>query len=134
MPKLTKHDKKNIRFLVLDDEEPILEILSSLMNRFHYKGDFFSNPAAALKAVHENQGRYQLVLADIRMPDMNGLEFANELRKVNPEVPIIFMTGYVDDEIKDKVLSMEKVVFLEKPFHLEKTFKEVIPKLLALDK
>ena len=120
-----------IRIAVVDDERLLLQVFSSLMRQFNYQADFFSNPMKALDTITGNPGRYQLVISDIRMPELDGIAFAKKIRDVLPDLPIIFMTGDVSDQVRSEALSLNRVTFLEKPFPLEETLKDVIPKFLG---
>ena len=120
------------RIAVVDDEKMLLQVFSSLLRQYHYQADFFSNPMNALEAIINDPGRYALVVTDIRMPQLDGIAFVKKIRFVLPKMPIIFMTGDLSDELKTEALKLGNVVFLEKPFPLEATLKETIPKLLGI--
>jgi CheY-like chemotaxis protein len=122
---------KTIRIAVIDDEKMLLNVFSSLMRQFHYHADFFSNPLKAIDAILGEPGRYSLVITDIRMPEMDGIAFAKKIRFVLPSMPIMFMTGEVTDEVRAQALALGNVEFLEKPFPLEATLRDVIPKFLG---
>ncbi len=124
-------ESPRVRIAVVDDEKLLLQVFSSLMRQYHYHGDFFSNPLKALDAIVGNPGRYSLVISDIRMPELDGIAFAKKVRLVMPELPIMFMTGDVSDQVRRAALELGNVAFLEKPFPLEATLKEAIPKFLA---
>lgn len=117
--------------LVVDDEKAVLEAFSSLMRRFNYASEFYADSPRALEALALNPARYGLVITDMRMPEVDGLTFLKTVRSLRPDLGVIFMTGYVSDDLKDEVLRFGKVVFLEKPFQLETLFKETIPGLLS---
>ncbi len=119
-----------LRIAVVDDEKMLLNVFSSLMRQFHYHADFFSNPVKALESILASPGRYGLVISDIRMPEMDGITFAKKIRYVLPDMPIMFMTGEVTDEVRAEATSLGNVEFLEKPFPLEATLRESIPKFL----
>lgn len=121
-----------VRIAVVDDEKMLLSVFSSLMRQFHYQADFFSNPTKALEQIISNPGRYRLVISDIKMPEMDGITFAKKIRIVLPNMPVLFMTGHVTDELREEAMALGNVEFLEKPFPLEATLKEVIPKFLGL--
>jgi len=123
-------EKTEIRIAVVDDENLLLTAFSSLMRQYGYKADFFSDPVAALESILGNPGRYHLVIADIKMPQMDGVTFVKKLRFVLPNLPIIFMTGYGNEDLRQQSMALGKIVYLEKPFPLEATLKEAIPKLL----
>ncbi len=120
------------RIAVVDDERLLLQVFASLMRQYHYHADFFSNPLKAIDAIIGEPARYNLVISDIRMPEMDGLTFAKKIRFVLPKMPIMFMTGDISGGFRDEAMKLGNVAFLEKPFPLETTLKEVIPKFLGL--
>ena len=117
---------------VVDDERLLLQVFSSLMRQYRYEADFFSSPVKAITVILAEPGRYNLVMSDIRMPEMDGITFAKRLRAFLPNMPILLMTGDVSAELESEALALGNVEFLEKPFPLEITLKEVIPKFLGL--
>ena len=120
-----------IRIAVVDDDRMLLEVFSSLMKRSpNYHTHFFSTADKAYETITEKKGHYHLVISDIRMPGMNGIEFAKKVRAAELNLPIILMTGDVTDEARSEALSIGRVIFLEKPFPLESTLNEFIPKFL----
>ncbi len=128
---MAKKDSAKTRIAVIDDEEILLQTFSSLMRQFGYAADFFPDPLKALDTIITNPGRYNLIIADIKMPGMDGITFVRRIRGVFPQVPIIFMTGGVPEEIRQEALGLGNVMYLEKPFPLEATLKDAIPKLLG---
>ena len=125
-------DPIRIRIAVVDDEKLLLQVFSSLMRQYRYHADFFSNPLKAMDAIVANPARYQLVMVDIRMPQMDGITFAKKIRYVLPNLPVMFMTAFVSEEVREQAAALGNVAFLEKPFPLEVTLKEVIPKFLGI--
>jgi len=127
-------ETKLIRIAVVDDEKMLLSVFSSLMRQFGYHADFFSNPHKALDTILADPRRYQLVISDIMMPQLDGITFAKKVRFVLPDMPILFMTAHASAALEEEALKLGNVVFLEKPFPLEHTLKEVIPKFLSEQK
>jgi DNA-binding NtrC family response regulator len=119
------------RILVVDDERALLEAFASLMRRFRYEAEFFSDPARAVEAIALDPAAWGLVITDMRMPGLDGLAFVKAVRSLVPGLPVVFMTGFATDELKAAANRLGKVVFLEKPFEFEKVFKETIPGLLG---
>ncbi|OGW86574.1 MAG: hypothetical protein A3C35_08460 [Omnitrophica bacterium RIFCSPHIGHO2_02_FULL_46_11] len=128
-----KESSKRPLILILDDEKEILEAFSYLMKELNCDTEFCPTPEEAIEVIRKEPDHYSLIVTDIKMPTMNGIEFAEKVRELNSEVPIIFMTGYPSDEVKRQTLRFKKVVYLEKPFHLVPTFGELIPKLLGTE-
>ena len=129
---MAAEEKVRVRIAVIDDEKMLLHVFSSLMRQYHYHSDFFSSPVKALDTIIGNPGRYQLVITDIRMPEMDGIAFGKKIRDTLPNLPIMFMTGDLTDDLKEACEALGNIAFLEKPFPLEATLKEAIPKFLGL--
>ena len=83
-----------IRIAIVDDDHMLLGVFSSLMKRSNFHTHFFLDAVKALEKISEIKGHYNLVISDIRMPNMDGLEFARKIRSIEPNLPIILMTGY----------------------------------------
>jgi CheY-like chemotaxis protein len=77
--------------LIVDDDELMRDMLVQLMQRHGYTATSASNGAEALN--HLAQGTYSLIITDIVMPDMEGLEFIMQLKKSHPALPIIAISG-----------------------------------------
>ena len=119
-----------IRIAVVDDDKTLLSVFSSMMKSAGYHTHFFSRPANALDEIKAVKGHYHLVITDLRMPDMDGIAFAKQIRQSEPHLPIILMSGDIPDEVREEAARVGYVTFLEKPFPVESTLKELIPRLL----
>lgn len=126
-------DIRKPRIAVVDDEKLLILVLSSIMRQYNYEADFYSSPVKALDTITQDAGRYQLVISDIRMPEMDGITFARKVRALAPSVPIVFMTGAVSPQLRQEVNGLGNVVVLEKPFPLETTLREVIQQFVGSD-
>ena len=122
-------DNKKYSIAIIDDETEILNVLSRYLSRnTSFSVSTYSNPVSALSSM-ENK-KYDLVLLDIMMPQMNGLEVLEKLKSKNKEQKVIMMTAY---STLDKVLKSHKegaTNFVMKPFDslqlLEKKIIEVL--------
>ena len=129
---MTKEPEKT-RIMVLDDDKSILTAFACLMPSLSdgYQVEYRLQPQAALDEIAKEPAKFQLIMTDIRMPGMDGMEFARKVRGVAPEIPIIFMTAYTSEDFQKNAVKFKRVVYLEKPFHLETILKETIPALLS---
>lgn len=113
-----KTRKKTIEsILVIDDEPGISEYISTFLAKAGYQVSSLNNPREALDQVQLLKP--SLVLLDIVMPDINGLEILKGIRKVSPETCVIIMTGIKDDSICRESLELGACDYLVKPFSLD---------------
>jgi CheY-like chemotaxis protein len=84
----------NQKIMVVDDELATLAMTSEYLKKWEYQTDIFTDPIEALMHFEKNSAHYHVVLTDIRMPDMGGLELARKMLRVKPDVKIILMTAF----------------------------------------
>ena len=123
---------KKYSIVIIDDEVEILDMLSRFLNRNpNFTVQTFSNPVSALSSINNNT-KYDLVLLDIMMPQMNGLDVLEKLKEINSDQKVIMMTAY---STLDKVLKSHKIGatnYVMKPFSsLDSLEKKVIEVLEA---
>jgi len=118
------HASKPIKVAVVDDEQDILDMIEKFLKRSGgFQVDAFSNPLNALSRIDKS---YDIVLLDIMMPQMNGLDVLKELHEKMPELKIIMMTAY---STLDKVLKSHRegaTHYVMKPFFSMKALEEKI--------
>ena len=127
---MTAQEAQNIRVAVVDDEQPFLDLLSALMPRFNYTGNFFSSPVKAYDVIAANSKLFDLIMLDVKMPEMDGITFAKKIRSHVGDLPILFMTAYASEEVQKDVIRLKRVAFVEKPFSLEPVLRDSIPSFL----
>jgi len=103
------------RVLILDDEQDILNILERFFNRRALIDvETITNPHQALNRI--SSGEIDLLLTDIMMPDMNGIEVLKSVKSSNPSVKVLMMTAF---STLDKIVECEKLGasdYVTKPF------------------
>jgi len=106
--------EESIKILIVDDQINTCKSLQAILKKSGYPSDYTLNPAEALKRVQE--GHYDIVISDIRMPGMDGMQLLEELKKAQPSLVVIMITGYAT--IKSAVESIQKGAYdyLPKPF------------------
>jgi DNA-binding NtrC family response regulator len=102
--------------VIVDDEEMVLTSLSSFLKlETEYEVKVFTSPKEALKYIEQND--IELVVSDYLMPEMDGISFLTEVRKLRPEVPRIILTGYADKENAIKAINdVGLFQYIEKPW------------------
>ena len=116
------------KIMLVDDEEDILFTYQLFLSEGGYDVDVFSNPADALKQVALDQTAYQLVITDIRMSSINGLQLYHGIRAVNPNIRIIFLSALdAAEELVSILPGLSRQSVLKKPVN-----KEMLTKAVAL--
>jgi len=80
--------------LFIDDEKASVTMMTIMLNKLGFTIRAVNSPLQALELFRGNPGDYDLVITDLSMPEMTGLQLATELRKISPDLPVILMTGY----------------------------------------
>jgi CheY-like chemotaxis protein len=106
----------NETVLLVEDEEPVREVTARLLRRAGYTVIEAGDGHNALRAFTEHKRVIDIVVTDMMMPGMGGRELARTVRGSSPEMPLVFMSGYTDDEELRKSLLDSRSVFIEKPF------------------
>lgn len=114
--------------LLVEDEPSLLTLTARMLRRLGYQVVAHHTPAEALHYARREKGRIDLLLTDIVMPGISGKELAEMVLALHPEVKILYMTGYTDDE---SFSTSEGENVLHKPFnskllaaHIAKVFQE----------
>jgi len=102
-----------MQILVVDDEVSIVKMLTNVLTKNNHVVISTSDPKEAVKHAHVD-----LALLDVIMPEISGIEVLSQLRSINPELRVIFMSGH----LFDKVIP-EGIPLLRKPFVLKDLFK-----------
>ena len=123
-----KAGKLKAKVLVTDDEKILLELLGDILKA---AGSEVIAVNDSLKAaeVYQNTPGIDLVMLDVIMPGKSGVDVYNELKKINPDVKVVFMSGYTRDaQINELVEKNENIEFINKPY----AAADVVEKLAML--
>ena len=109
-----------MKILIVDDESFIRQGLKNNINWNHYGIHEVLDTDDGEKAV-DMALKYSpdIILTDVRMPRLNGIEFCNKVREFLPEVPIIIMSGYSDKEYLKAAIHLKAISYVEKPIDLK---------------
>jgi DNA-binding NtrC family response regulator len=109
------------RIMVVDDESDLLFMVERYLKAWNFEVNGFNDPIEALGFFQKNPSFFSLVLTDIRMPHMTGLELAQHILQIKPDMKIMLMTAFQVDSLELKtILPIVKYEdILEKPFRLK---------------
>ena len=106
------------KIIMVDDELQVLDMGGSILIGLGYKVTSFNEPKAALAFLRQEK-ELDLVITDLTMPVMNGIELATACKTLHPDVPIILWTGYKDDIASESLKKNLINKILQKPFNIE---------------
>ncbi|GAB4338458.1 MAG: sigma-54 dependent transcriptional regulator [Calditrichia bacterium] len=110
--------------LVVDDEKEMLESYERILKRAGYDVSTQTSPLSALELVKNSNG-FNLIICDLKMPEMDGMEFLNVVKREFPYLPVIMVTGYGSLEVGVEAVKSGAFDFIEKPFSSSKLLNAV---------
>jgi CheY-like chemotaxis protein len=114
------------KILLVEDEQDLSVVFNMVLEDGGYEVDCFTDPLLALK--NFESGFYDLVILDIKMPEMDGFELHMKLKKIDNAVKICFLTAsemYYEEFRKEEFCGLDKDLFLRKPIKNEDLIKEI---------
>jgi DNA-binding response OmpR family regulator len=88
--------------MVVDDEEELANLFSNFLERSGFNSVSFTDPLLALEHFSQNPERYSLVLTDLKMPELDGIQLAKRIREHNSSVAILLITAFYTTENLDR--------------------------------
>jgi DNA-binding response OmpR family regulator len=126
----------NKRVLIVDDEPDIILTLKIVLEENGFKVDSFTNPLLALENFREQAaGMYDMIILDIKMPEMNGFELYRQIKKIDDKVKVCFLTAsemYYGAAYEDILNTLEVKCFIQKPIE-NKELVDRLNKIMIID-
>ncbi len=125
--------KQSSRVLIVDDEASVRRQLSVGLLQSGFEVDDCEDGLSALRkieAAHKDQSPYHYIITDIHLPDIVGLKLLQVIKSKYPELPVVVISGYGDEQTREDVKSSFGNAYLDKPFdlaELEATLKRIGP-------
>jgi len=116
-----------VRVLVVDDDKAICDYMETFLVKDGFEVKTLQD--AALAAEEVKTGGYHLVVLDLMMPKMDGVETLERIRKVDNDVAVVIFTGYPSLDTAVRSMKLEAVDYLKKPFNPEE-FREVVDRVM----
>ena len=116
--------------LLVEDDLAVCEFASAALSSFGYTVIKAKNGQAALEKIESENLKFDLIITDIIMPELNGKEFVEKAREIYPSLKVVFVSGYTYNHIVNNGLLEEGVNFVQKPYSL-KALATVVRKALA---
>jgi two-component system OmpR family response regulator len=116
-----------VRVLVVDDDKAICEYMETFLAKDGFEVKTITDPSSAPDEV--KNGGYHLVVLDLMMPKLDGLQVLERIRKVDNDVAVVIFTGYPSLETAVQSMKMDAVDYLKKPFNPEE-FRVVVDRVM----
>jgi DNA-binding NtrC family response regulator len=120
-----------MKILVVDDEEGARELFHTILTDEGYEVALASGGIEALALFKANP--YNLIITDIKMPEMDGLQLLQEIRKTGSKTDVIMVTAYGEVESYLKAMSLGAAEYINKPIRI-KELKRIVHKVLTEQK
>ena len=117
---MKKMKAREWKVLFIDDEEGIRKVMSIILADAGYKVLMAQDGKSGLEICHKDSP--QIVITDIRMPHMDGIEVLKKIKEADPEIEVVVVTGYGDMELAIQALQLDASDFITKPINDEALF------------
>lgn len=110
--------RKSGSILLVDDEPMVISLSENMLEHLGYQVVSCLHGSEAMRCLGEQPAKFDLIVSDFKMPEMNGLELAKRLHEINPDIPILLVTGYGDLISAEEMKAIGISGVLMKPFTL----------------
>jgi PAS domain S-box-containing protein len=111
--------------LLIDDEDMILDVGKALLAKLGYQVLAAAGGREGLEIYRQNTAEIDLVILDMIMPEMNGSETYEQLKKLDPRVKVLLSSGYTMDGAAGDILKQSDLSFIQKPFDIQKLSRKI---------
>lgn len=126
-------NSKSYRILLIDDEAQARKVSQKILEKLGYNVIAHSNPEDALELYRDLPDQFDLVITDYRMPGMNGAELSEKIKMINPQIPIIMVSGFASHFSEEDAKALGIDMFVRKPL-LTRDFAQLVEGALELSK
>ena len=116
-----------MKILIVDDDKAILEYMHMLLEKDGFEVKTLGDPTGVEEEIRN--GGYHLVVLDLMMPKMDGIETLKQIRKLDSDVAVVIFTGYPNLETAVASMKLDAVDYIKKPFNVDE-FREVLSRVM----
>ncbi len=110
---------KQLRVMLVDDDDAVRDAITEILSRKGWRVFSFNKAEAAIEELRRDRAAYDVVVTDINMPGMDGIEFMHTVREDSPDIPVVMITGYPSIDVAVEAMKKGAADFLTKPFKSE---------------
>jgi CheY-like chemotaxis protein len=122
---VTSVSSGNETILLIEDDQAVRRSIKALLEEFGYKVIEAADGDQAITLFRKNKDFLQLVISDVIMPRQSGKEVYDELKKLRPDIKVLFISGYSADILTKKGIAGEGINFISKPINPEVFFRKI---------
>ena len=111
--------------LVIDDEDMLRDVLKEVLDMVGLSALFASSGPQGIELFKSHKDRIQLILIDVLMPEMSGIETYNEITAIQPDMKFVFMSGFPDNDALAIQELPGDVAFIKKPFSVQQIISQI---------
>jgi len=130
IPGKSKDEHLKGKILVVDDDVMVRNFLERFLSKKSYQVDTAENGNQAIEIIKKE--RPHLVLLDIKMPAMNGIDVLKEIKKIDPSVGVIMITALQEEEIAQEAMKLGADDYICKPFDIDYLENSVLAKIVLM--
>ena len=119
------HGGVGTRILAVEDDERIRSAVKLALEDEGWIVDEAESGEEAMLILRERREKIDVVLLDLTMPQMDGEVTFHELRRIRPDLPVVFMSGHSEQDIATRLIGKTRVEFLHKPFSLDRLREKI---------
>lgn len=114
--------------MIIDDEEDILTMFNDFLQRQGYSVAIFTDTILAVQEIEKNPQEYSLIITDIRMPGITGLELVRIVNKLNKDIKVVIMSAFEINGNNVKQIRYDE--YIQKPVHIQ-VLLQTVKKLIS---
>ncbi|MBU1063732.1 PAS domain S-box protein, partial [bacterium] len=111
------------RVLLIEDDPGVLKYAESALRQFGYSPFPALDGKQAIAVFQQEAGNFDLILSDVVLPDINGLDLVVKLTEEHPGIPVIMCSGYTEDKVKQSIINNRGFGFVQKPYKVHELLK-----------
>ncbi len=116
---------KSLNLLYVEDDEVVQKLFSEILVKVFAHVSIASNGQEGLELFKKNEYNYDVVVSDIKMPELNGLDMIEEIKKINPSIPCILTTAHGEFDYFMKANEIGVYRYIQKPLDINELFEAI---------
>ncbi|MEO8801311.1 MAG: response regulator [Polyangiaceae bacterium] len=120
-------DLPSVKILIVDDDKTICEFMQTLLEKDGFQVKTLSDPTLVEEEV--KNGGYHIIILDLMMPKMDGIEALRRVRKIDTDIAVVMFTGFPNLESAVASMKLDAVDYIKKPFNADE-FREVLSRVM----